>query len=168
MKFLLVKIWKNCSKRKKLQRWQIRGYALIELPMFQELPQEVVQKMLEPVRKRGLKVVIAHPERYTYIQRNPSKISEYFDDEIIFQSNYGSIIGAYGRDAQKTIKKLLKEKAIHYFSSDVHHVSQCFYDDFAVIKKKLLKIIDEEYFEILTEINPRLVLENKEIKNERE
>ena len=93
----------------KLQHWQIRGYALIELPMYQELPQEVVQKMLEPVRKRGLKVVIAHPERYTYIQRNPKKILEYFDDEIIFQSNYGSIIGAYGRDAQKTIKKLLKD-----------------------------------------------------------
>lgn len=143
-------------------------YALIELPMFQELPQEVVQNMLEPIKQGGIKVVIAHPERYTYIQRNPKKISEYFDDEIIFQSNYGSIIGAYGRDAQKTIKKLLKEKAIHYFSSDVHHVSRCFYDDFEVIKKKMLKVVDEEYFEILTETNPRLVIENKEIKNERE
>lgn len=112
--------------------------------------------------------MIAHPERYTYIQRNPKKISEYFDDEVIFQSNYGSIIGAYGGDAQKTIKKLLKEKAIHYFSSDVHHVNRCFYDDFEVIKKKMLKVVDEEYFEILTETNPRLVIENKEIKNERE
>ena len=141
-------------------------YALIELPMFQELPQEIVQKMLDAVKKKGFRVVIAHPERYTYLQENPEKLFDYFDSDIIFQGNYASILGAYGKDAQKTMKFFLKNKAIDYLSSDVHRISRCFYDDFAEIKKKLLKVIDEEYFEILSEKNPRLVIENKEIVKE--
>lgn len=138
-------------------------YVLIEVPMFQELAQEVVQKMLNDVKQKGFKVVIAHPERYTYIQRNPNKLLEYFGDDVFFQANYGSIIGAYGRDAQKTIKKLLNDKVIHYFASDVHHRNRCFYDEFNEIKKKMLKIVDKDYFEILTEINPKLVIENKDL-----
>lgn len=138
-------------------------YALIELPMFQELPQEIVQKMLHNVKQKGFRVVIAHPERYTYLQENSEKLFDYLDKDIIFQGNYASILGVYGKEAQKTIKFFLKYKAVDYLSSDVHHLSRCFYDYFPEIKKKLLKVIDEEYFEVLSEKNPRLVIENKEI-----
>lgn len=125
-------------------------YALVEFPMYQELPQEVVQKMLEKIKKQGFEVVIAHPERYRYIQKNPKKLLEYFGEEVIFQANYASILGVYGREAKETVKRFLKEKVIHYLASDVHHADRCFYDDFAFIQKKLLKIVDKEYFEILT------------------
>lgn len=141
-------------------------YVLIEVPMFQELPQEIVKSMLDTVKQKGFKVVIAHPERYISIQKDPSKISEYFGENVIFQGNYASILGAYGKEAQKTIKKLLKDKRIHYFSSDVHHLDRCFYEVFDKIKNKLLKVIDEDYFELLSEINPRLIIENKKIVRE--
>lgn len=139
------------------------NYVLIELPMYQELPQEVVQKILDSVREKGFKIVIAHPERYTYIQKKPKKILEYFGDDVIFQGNYASMIGAYGREAQKAMKKLLKDNVIHYLATDVHHINRCFYEEFDEIKKKLLKVIDKDYFEIITETNPRLVIENKEV-----
>lgn len=138
-------------------------YVLLEIPMYQEMPQEVVQKIINSVIEKGFKVVIAHPERYTFIKTNPNKILEYFGDNVIFQGNYASIIGTYGRDAQKTIKKLLKNKVIHYLASDTHHTSRCIYDDFEKIRKKLLKATGKEYFEILTEKNPRLIIENKDI-----
>ena len=142
------------------------SYVLIELPMYQELPQEVVKKMLYKVKEKGFQVVIAHPERYVYLQKKPKQILEYFGEDVIFQGNYGSIIGGYGKEAQKTIKKLLKNKIIHYFSSDVHQFKRCFYDVFDEINKKLQKMVDEEYFEKLTQINPKLVIENREVKNE--
>lgn len=139
------------------------NYVLIELPMYQELTQEVVQKMLDSVREKGFKIVIAHPERYTYIQKKPKKILEYFGEDVIFQGNYASIIGAYGKDAQKAMKKLLKDNVIHYLATDVHHISRCFYEEFDEIKRKISKVIDKDYFEIITETNPRLVIENKEV-----
>lgn len=138
-------------------------YVLIEIPMYQEIPKEVVQKMINDVIEKGYKVIIAHPERYTYIQKNPKKILEYFGTEVIFQGNYASIIGTYGRETKKTVKKLLKEKIIHYFATDTHHIDRCIYDDIEQIKKKILKITGEEYFEILTEKNPKLILENKNV-----
>ena len=138
-------------------------YVLIEVPMYQELPPEVVQKMLESVQKIGCIVVIAHPERYSYIQRNPDKLVEYFGENVIFQGNYASILGVYGRAVKKTIKILLKNKAIHYLATDTHHDMRCFYEEMELIQKKLLKVVDKNYFEILTQINPRLIIENKKV-----
>ncbi len=139
------------------------SYILIEIPMYQEVPQIVVQKMLEGVRQKGFKIVIAHPERYLYIQKNPNILTEYFGEDVIFQGNYASILGIYGKGAQKTIKKLLKNKLIHYLSTDTHYAIKCFYDEMELIQKKLLKVIDKEYFERLTKINPQLIIENKEV-----
>ncbi len=138
-------------------------YLLIELPMYQELSEEVARKMIEPLLQKGIKVVIAHPERYRYIQKNPKKIFEYFDENVIFQSNYGSLMGAYGKEAQKTIKQLLKNKIIDYFATDTHHLNRCFYDKIQKAQGKLLEIVDGEYWWILTEKNPKAIIENKEI-----
>ena len=158
----------NLLENKEVSTLANSRYVLIEVPMFQELPQEIIKQMLNTVKQKGFQIVIAHPERYTYIQKNPTKILEYFGDDVIFQGNFASIIGSYGKDAQKTIKKLLKDKAIHYFSTDVHHLNRCFYEIFDKIKKKLSKMVDEEYFEILTKENPKLIIENKEIVKEME
>jgi len=149
----------NSLQNNKIATLADTHYVLIELPMYQELTQEVVQKMLNSVKEKGLKIVIAHPERYTYIQERPEKLMQYFGEDIIFQGNYASII-------QKTIKKLFKNKQIHYLSSDVHRINRCIYDEFDEIKKKLLKVVDYDYFKIMTKINPRLIIEDKEIKKE--
>lgn len=138
-------------------------YVLIELPMYQELPQEIVRKMFEKIKEKGFKVVIAHPERYQYIQKNPKKVLEYFGEDVILQGNYASVIGGYGGQAKKTIKTLLKQKSIHYLSSDVHQVKRCFYEVFDEIRKKLQKLVKEEYFKLLTEENPKRVIQNQEI-----
>ena len=139
-------------------------YFLMELPMYQELPEEIVQKMIASLQEKGLKVVVAHPERYLYIQKNPNKLPEYFGENVIFQGNYASIIGGYGKDAQKTIKKLLKEKKVHYFATDTHHASNCIYENMQLILKKMSKIVDEKYLEILTQTNPSAIIQNKEIE----
>lgn len=138
-------------------------YVLIELPMYQMLPQEIVKRMLDAVREKGFKIVIAHPERYRYFQIAPERILDYVGDDVIFQGNYASILGVYGRDTEKAIKKLLKINMIHYLSSDVHQIYRCFYDEIYSIKKKLLKVVDEEYIEFMTEVNPKLLLEDKEV-----
>lgn len=161
-------IFINPNMHKLLENGQISTladsqYVLIEVPMYQEMPQEIVHKILENVKKKGFKIVIAHPERYSYIQKNPAKVQEYFGEDVIFQGNYASIIGTYGKDAQKTMKKLLKNKIIHYLSSDIHQINRCFFDEFERIKKKLLKIVEKEYFKLMTEVNPKLIIENKEI-----
>lgn len=80
----------------------------------------------------------------------------------LFQSNYGSIIGIYGKKAEKTVKKLLKQDFIQFLGSDVHRPNQI-YHNIPKIMKKLKRIISIEKIEELTTINPQKVLDNEEI-----
>ena len=136
-------------------------YVLFEFPLIATKPmndKEVIYRLVE----NGYVPVIAHPERYPFIQENPDYLFELEDMGVLFQSNYGSIIGMYGIKAKKTLKKLLKNDLISFFGSDVHRPEQV-YNKMPKIIKKLKKIISDDKFEELSEINPQKVLNNEDI-----
>lgn len=136
-------------------------YVLFELPMNTKAMdvKEVVFRLME----KGYVPIIAHPERYKYVKENIEYVRELADMGVLFQSNYGSSIGMYGKKAQKTQKKLLEEGLIQFFGSDVHTVEQV-YTKMPKILKKLRKIISEEELEQLSTVNPQKVLDNEDIE----
>lgn len=136
-------------------------YVLFEFPLITTRPmndKEVIYRLVE----NGYIPIIAHPERYPFIQENPDYLFELEEMGALFQSNYGSIIGMYGLKAKKTLKILLKNNLISFFGSDVHRPEQV-YNKMPKIIKKLKKIISNEEFEEFTEINPEKVLKNENI-----
>ncbi len=136
-------------------------YVLFELPMNTKAMdvKEVVFRLME----KGYVPIIAHPERYKYVKENIEYVRELADMGVLFQSNYGSSIGMYGKKAQKTQKKLLEEGLIQFFGSDVHTVEQV-YTKMPKILKKLRKIISEEELERFSTVNPQKVLNNEDIE----
>lgn len=136
------------------------NYLLIELPMTQEI--KYLHEIFTEILNKGYRIIIAHPERYKYVQKNPEYFIEFINRGIYFQGNYGSIIGKYGLEAQKTIKKLLKKNLIHVLSTDTHR-DKSVYLEMDKINKKLKRIIDDKSFKILTEENPILLLSNNEL-----
>ena len=136
-------------------------YVLFELPMNTKAMdvKEVVFRLME----KGYVPIIAHPERYEYVKENIEYVRELADMGVLFQSNYGSSIGMYGKKAQKTQKKLLEEGLIQFFGSDVHTVEQI-YIKMPKILKKLRKIISEEELEQFSTVNPQKVLNNEDIE----
>ena len=106
--------------------------------------------------------IIAHPERYVYVQNDITFVKELADMGALFQANYGSIVGIYGGKAKKTVKKLLNADLISFFGSDVHRPNQI-YPHIEKAVKKIKKIISDEKFEELSEINPQNVLNDIEI-----
>ena len=136
-------------------------YVLFEFPLITTKPmndKEVIYRLVE----NGYIPIIAHPERYPFIQENPEYLFELEDMGALFQANYGSIIGMYGLKAKRTLKILLRNNLISFFGSDVHRPEQV-YNKIPKIIKKLKKIISDEEFEEFTEINPQKVLNNEEI-----
>lgn len=135
-------------------------YVLFELPMGNEtvLAKEMIYRLIE----NDYVPIIAHPERYSYVQDNPDYVNELLDMGAMFQANYGSIIGLYGKKAEKTVKKLLKEDLIHFMGSDVHR-EEHIYIYMPKILKKLKKIISSDKLEEITTINPQKVLDNEEM-----
>lgn len=136
-------------------------YVLFEFPLITTRPmndKEVIYRLVE----NGYIPIIAHPERYPFIQENPDYLYELEEMGALFQANYGSIIGMYGLKAKKTLKILLKNNLISFFGSDAHRPEQV-YNKMPKIIKKLKKIISNEEFEEFTEINPEKVLKNENI-----
>ena len=94
-------------------------YVLVELPINAELKRW--EELINRIIHIGKKVIIAHPERYIYVQKN----IKYFEKlratgRVYLQGNFGSIIGRYGKEAQKVIIKLIKEKKIDVLATDIH------------------------------------------------
>lgn len=135
-------------------------YILFELPMNSKtfLAKEIVYRAIE----KGYLPIIAHPERYTYVQEDINYARELSNMGALFQSNYGSIIGMYGNHAKKTIYKLLEDDLIQFLGSDVHREGQI-YNKVPKILKKLEKIISKKKIEELTQINAEKVLNNENI-----
>ena len=151
----------NLLKDEKASTINNTRYVLFEFPLIQTKPmndKEVIYRLVE----NGYVPIIAHPERYPFIQENPDYLFELEEMGALFQSNYGSIIGMYGLKAKKTLKILLKNNLISFFGSDVHRPEQV-YNKMPKIIKKLKKIISNEEFEEFTEINLEKVLKNENI-----
>ena len=147
-------------KEKKASPINNSKYVLFELPLnVKEIgAKEVVYRLIE----NDYIPIIAHPERYSYVQQDINYIEELTQMGALLQANYGSIIGMYGSKAEKTVKKLLKNNSIQFLGSDVHRPGQV-YEKMPKIIKKLKKIIPEDKLEELTTLNPQKVLNNEDI-----
>lgn len=111
-------------------------YILIELPFMHQVPN--LDEILFTLMQNNYIPIIAHPERYHYFQENPFLLKDYIDRGILFQGNYRSLFGYYGKAAKKTLKILLKNDMIHFLASDMHKANEKYKID--KLNKKLLKI----------------------------
>lgn len=130
-------------------------YVLFELPLNGE-PfglKETIFRLIE----NGYKPIIAHPERYPFVQDDPNSLLELIDMGVLFQSNLGSIIGIYGNSAKKTVKKLLQSDMIHFLGSDCHRANSI-YPKIPKMVQEIEKIIGERRLRELTVLNAQEIL----------
>jgi tyrosine-protein phosphatase YwqE len=86
------------------------------------MPPVGFNKILEALMEEGYSPVLAHPERYVYMQM---KDYEYLKEQgILLQLNILSLTGAYGRSATDKANMLLKRGFYHYAGSDFHHLAR--------------------------------------------
>ena len=132
-------------------------YLLLEFPRNQKL--RYIEDVIYELNEAGYIPIIAHPERYTFIQNNFDKIYEFLEFDCRLQCNLASIVGYYGKHAKKTVKKLLKEGLVSFVSTDFHNMKEDF--DFEKSLKKLKKLIGNYNFEKVLVTNPEKVLNNE-------
>lgn len=76
--------------------------------------------LLERIKSKGYHPVLAHPERYQYMDEHDYKRLK--DMGVLFQANYFSLVGAYGSTAQKKLEWLLKQDMVDLAGSDLHRL----------------------------------------------
>ena len=113
------------------------GYMLIEFQVHQ-LPTHHLDQFFK-LRMSGVTPIIAHPERYKFVQDDTSLVPKWINLGCLIQVDAGSVLGTLGKGSKYTSERIIKNGWCHILGSDAH-------DD----KKKLL-------FEGITRANKKWI-----------
>ena len=75
-------------------------YMIIENAFLQE-PWNLDQLIFD-LQVRGIKPILAHPERYSYYYNKPARYETLHNSGLAFQINLLSLAGAYGKAEKKS------------------------------------------------------------------
>lgn len=135
-------------------------YPLVEFD-FYEHPASVLFKLGEIVAQ-GFIPIVAHPERYAFINEDVEYAKKIKDLGCLIQLNKGSITGNFGSDARLSAQQLLSSGLADFVASDAHSpfvrtpVLSEAYDT-------VCKLFSEDYANLLFNENPLKVLNNQKI-----
>lgn len=93
-----------------------RRFLLVETSYFN--PTMDLLSVLQRIRKKGYYPLLAHPERYEYMEMKDYQVLK--EKHISFQLNLPSIVGMYGKHVQKKAEKLLKAGVYDRMGGDTH------------------------------------------------
>ena len=141
-------------------RFQINEgpYLLIELADL-AIPQRV-DELLYELRVLGFVPILTHPERNATLQRSRARLRTWLQADLLVQITAGSIIGTFGKTAQRVAWELLRNRWVHFVSSDAHNLerrSPRLSEAYGAVAKRL----GEDTAERLFTTNPLAVFEGR-------
>lgn len=95
------------------------NYILIELSFFSPHPN--LLSYIFDLQIAGYKVILAHPERYSYWFDNFKKFEDLKDRGVFFQLNIISLGGYYPSPVKKIAEKLINNNMIEFLGTDMHN-----------------------------------------------
>lgn len=136
------------------------NYVLCEF--FFDAPYEFMDRILDGIAEGGYRIVVAHPERYETVIRDPRGARQWFRKGYVIQLDKGSILGAFGGRVQGAARWLLDTGFAHLIASDAHSPRRRT-TDLTFLRSWLLERYPEGYVELLLEENPRRLLRNRDM-----
>lgn len=147
-------------KKKKLLTLCNSDYPLVEFN-FTEHSDSVYEK-LEMLTAEGLTPIVAHPERYAFVAEDEAAPLKLKKLGCLLQINKGSFKGNFSREAFTASNNIIKNELADFVASDAHSPymrTPYLADAYEIISE----IHSEEYADLLLNINPSAVLQNKKI-----
>lgn len=108
----------------------------------------------------GYVPIIAHAERYPYVEKDIDWLLDFIKKGALVQINYSSI-----KSHKEITKTLLERNMVHLIASDAHQ-SEWRNPEITAYKEEILEIIGKEKFEKLTMTNPSLIIGDQFISSE--
>ena len=136
-------------------------YPLVEFDFYDYAEQATL--ILEMILEQGKKPIVAHPERYKYVQEDPTLLNLWVEMGCLLQVNKGSLLGRFGRREEQLALALVERRFAHAVASDAH--SPLMRTTWMKEVEKLLKTeFSEQTAQRLLETNPLQLLRNEEIR----
>ncbi len=133
-------------------------YPLIEFSFHSSGEEETW--ILHSVCKAGYTPIVAHPERYTYVQQNPEIVNRWRRMGCLLQVNRGSLLGRFGVSAQEMGAELVERGFAAAVATDAHS-SRMRTPWMKDVRQMLARQISPLCARTLLQDNPRRILKNE-------
>ena len=98
------------------------NYILMETSFYNK-PVNLEEIIFE-IKAAGYRPVLAHPERYQYLENDLSWLKSIKEHGILFQVTLTSLEGYYGHAPKEIARKLINEGMADFLGSDIHRPGQ--------------------------------------------
>lgn len=144
-------------------------YMLVETDMFNF--KEDTMDIIYELKLLGVKPIIAHPERYAYVNKDLNILNKFIDEECLFQINASSLGGLFGKKVKKTAELLIKNNLCNFIATDAHSCGKRspkmkgIYENLREIKPKQIMNLDNNSEKITQ--NGEIFYNNSNIKEKK-
>lgn len=114
-------------------------YLLVETSYYN--PPMDMQRLFERIKESGYIPVLAHPERYQYMEMDD--YNRWKQRGVRLQLNVPSLVGAYGPEVQHKAQKLLEKEMYDYCGTDTHSMRFVEYFLDSKISKKTVRKVQQ-------------------------
>ncbi len=138
-------------------------YLLLELWNTMWLPE--TEQVIFELQSHGIVPIIAHPERYRTIQKDPARLAVLIQHGALTQLTASSVLGIHGSTVRRTAEVLVKQGLIHCIASDAHGMHKrppCV----AQSLQPLEKLVGQKRLHQMMEIWPTTIVKNELGKSE--
>jgi len=94
------------------------GYILFETSFMN--PSAYLDQAIFEMSSRGLKPILAHPERYVYLHGKYEKLAQIAEKGALLQVNLNSLTGYYSKACQKVATQLIDDGLVSFVGTDCH------------------------------------------------
>lgn len=99
---------------------QIGGkYVLVEFSLHQQMMG--CDEMIFDMQMKGYEVILAHPERYPYLNDGGSRMEQLKNQGVFFQVNVLSLGGFYGEEAKRRAFEMVEGGLVEFLGTDTHN-----------------------------------------------
>jgi len=139
-------------------------YLLIEFSFHKDLL--LIEYLINELTNLGIHPIIAHPERYPYVQKHPELLYEWVEQGCSIQVNKGSLLGSFGRNVKAMAHEILDNSLASFIASDAHGPERRT-TDLSEVYQRIKYYYSRAYADLLLMENPKRVIEDQELLDPR-
>lgn len=123
---------------------------------YESLP-AAIERIAFKIALKGLRPIVAHPERCAPLFRKTDPIEQLLEQEVGLQLDVMALTGRYGRAPRSAAERMLEEGIYTIAASDAHSPADV--PEIAKGIERLFKLVGDEEAQLLLADNPRRLLE---------
>ena len=78
-------------------------------------------EMIFDMQMKGYEIILAHPERYPYLNVRGNRMAQLKNQGVFFQVNLLSLGGFYGEEAKRRAYEMINQGWVEFLGTDTHN-----------------------------------------------